>query len=480
MDSSSCKIKRAGSMHQQNIRDTIHLLLSLLRECGMPKVSCECFRRAKYNRAEAAEELWKLTFHVMQALLILDGDMCDGNLNTIVYYPITAANAPKVKTILRHYMLELGYERKGFFMPTVGSQELLLAFAWLLHNSSFFSKLSTHFLKIASATEIPMKSASRHLVENVLEENRVMGCEVESIIAPFKPDETAMQMDGCIEALHKLVWLKGRLDAKFKSIQGLCSAYHSMTEKVHKSTSSPINPGKGHLSTHEVFLLRYPTHMKHYLAKLKKCVSVLQRVVRWQDCEGLFWQWMESILDAQEVEEKEKQSSTQATEDDNVEVTERCDVATLTITVQKRLEEFEGLLARSKQRIDRVEYVWSHRSKTLCHSDVYGKLHQLRNQLQFEYPISVKPTSQTTPASSTVELIKPIDCPTYTPAQNPQHDIQADTKHAVGEKLEAIQDEVTMLEEALKKKRTEIKVAIEGLEKWLPVSVCKIESNVYQ
>lgn len=489
MASSSCrKGKTSEHQHkqQQSIRDTIHLLLSLFSECGMPRVPSECFRRAKYNRVGAAEALWKLTFHLMQALMVLDGNMCDGNMNTITYLPITASNLPKVQTILRRYMLELGYEREEFYLPNVGSQEMLLALAWLLHRSSFIAKLSSHFLTIANTTEVPLKSASKHLVEHVLEENRLMGCELENILAQFKPSS---QTDSCIEALHKLVWFKGKLDAKFKSVQGLCLAYHSMADKIHKSTcmNSSIfrGAGKGHLSTHEVFLLRYPTQMKSYLAKLKRCVGVLQKIVQWQDCESLFWQWMESILDMQE-EEKEKKSG----QDDDV--SEHIDVPALTASVQKQQEEFEDLLARSKRRIDRVEHVWAHKSRILHHKDVNSKLHHLRNQLQFEYPITVQPTNRTAFVSSTVELMTSIDCPMYahvqtiverprhmlpTPVQLRQHDSSTEHIQALDKRLKTILNEVAMLDRAIKMKKLEIKDAVEALEKCLPTTVCKIESN---
>ena len=480
------------SRQQQSIRDTIHLLLSLLSECGVPKVHSECFRRAKYNRGEATEDLWKLTFHVMQAVMVLDGDMCDGNMNTITYLPITASNLPKVQTILRHYMLvELGYEREEFYQPTVGSQEMLLAFGWLLNRSSFFGKLSRHFLTIANTAEIPLRSASKHLIEHVLEENRVMGCELESIMAPFKPDYDTSQRDSCMEVLQKLAWFRGKLDTKLKSVQGLCSAYHSMADKIHKSTMNPRVHGtvKGHLSTHEVFLLRYPTQMKSYLSKLKWCVRVLQKVAQWQNQESLFWQWMESILDMQE-QEKVRNSSQDNEEsgDGEGEVTGvHVDVPILTAIVQKQLEEFEDLLARSKHRIDRVEHVWSHKSKILHHKEVNSKLHLVRNQLQFEYPITVEPTNRTALVSSTVELIQSIDCPMYTPVeaivQKPRHVLSTaiedpDTPRIqpLDKRLKTILEEVAALDRAIKVKKGEIKDTLQAMEKRLPASICKIES----
>lgn len=489
MAASSCSSWKTGNLQerkqQQSIHDTIHLLLSLLTECGMPKVPSECFRRAKYNRLEAADDLWKLAFHVMQALIVLDGDMCDGNMSTITYLPITATNLPKVQTILRNYMLDLGYEREEFYLPAVGSQEILLAFAWLLHRSSFFSKLSSHFLTIANTTEIPLRSGSKHIIEHVLEESRLMGCELEGIVAPFKPDnKDTSQRDSYMEALHKLAWFRGKLDTKLKSVQGLCSAYLSMADKIHKSTMNS-GTGKGHLSTHEVFLLCYPTQMKSHLSKLKWCVRVLHKVAQWQDREPLFWQWMESILDLQEKSSQDKGESG----DGEDKVSEaHADVPLLTAIVQKQLGEFEDLLSRSKHRIDRVEHVWSHKSKILHHKEVNSKLHLIRNQLQFEYPITVKPTNRTALVSSTVELIKSIDCPVYAPVeaivQKPRHvsttpieEPNTQQIQPLDKRLKTILQEVAALDRAIAVKKDEIRDTLEAMEKRLPASVCKVESN---
>lgn len=481
--------KKGGSEYkhkqQQSIRDTIHLLSSLLSECGVPRVSSECFRRAKFNKRDAIEDLLKLAFHVMQTVMVLDGDACDGNMDTITYLPITSTNLSTVQTILRHYMFELGYKRKEFYLPfeDVGSREMLLAFAWILHRTCFFSKLSKHFLEMANRSEIPLKHTSKHLVGDTMEENRVMGYELENIMESLL--KCADNPSKSIEALHKLVWLKGRLDGKFKSVQGLCSAYHSLADRIHKSTgtnssiSRRQDTGNGHLSTHEVFLLRYPNQMKGYLAKLRQCVNVLHKIIQWQDTEDLFWQWMESILDLQE--DQDKKGDDESTEEFN-------DVRTLTAAVQKQQEEFEEVLARSKHRIDRVDHVWSHNQKILHHKDVNSKSKFFRNQLQFEYPITVLSTNRTACVSSTVEQVKAIDCPVYAPiVQSPlqafpspnQLQQASDTKlvQVLGDRLQTILQEVAVLDRVIRGKKSEIRDAVQALEKWLPATVCKVETT---
>lgn len=486
--------KKGKSEHsrkqQQSIRDTIHLLLSILSECGMPRVSCECLRRAKFNKPDAAQDLWKLTFHTIQTAMVLDGSTCDGNIETLTYLQVMDSNLPTVQSIVHRYMFELGYKREEFYSTpnAPSSRELLLAFAWLLHRTSFFTKLADHYVKASKRREVPLKHTSRHLTEHVIEENTVVGCELDTITTALKKcGDSTLQSASCTELLYKLSWLRGRLDLKFKSVQNLSSAYVALANKIHNFTGRRGAGKEEHLSVHEIFLLRYPIQMRRYLTKLQKCVGMLQKVVRWQDCEPLFWQWMESVLDLEEVEEEKKsdEEHKKDTEPNRFE-----DVHALSLTVQRQQEEFEALLAKSKHRVEKVEHMWSHKSKILCHKDINGRLHLLRSQLQFEYPITVLTHNQAVLVSSTAEQVCPIDVPL---CANPHTSVQcslptpvqqeADNKNklvtALGERLQVILQEVAALDRAIRQKKSEIKNSLESMEKvWLPATVCKIESNI--
>lgn len=480
---------------QPSIRDTIHLLLSLLSECGVPKVASECFRRAKFNQEDATLDLWQLTFHTMQIILFFDHESCGDGLDTITFHSVTTSSLPKIRTIMRRYLFDLGYEREEYYAPvnTVGSCELLLAFAWLLNRTKFFAKLSKH-LMTANRTRIPLKPTTKYLTEHVIEENRAMGYELEQVMAAFREKGDNPFPGNHMEALHKLIWLKGRLDSKWKAVQRLCLVHQTLADKIHKSTcinsstSRRLEGSKGHLSMYEVFLLRYPNQMKVYLAKLGQCVSMLQKLIQWQDCEPLFWQWMESILDLQEEKSKELNH-----DEDDDDIQPEALFEDVVSKVRQLQGEFEESMKRKRTLIDRIDYVWKHKSRMLHHKDINSKLHCIKKQLQFEYPIiSTVPTSQTALVSSTVEQICSIDSPMYAPVQPvARHSrrqpfpmpvqLQQETNtrliQALHEHLNLVTRELEVLEGAIKESKSSIRNCLESLEKRLPSAFCKIELN---
>lgn len=488
---------------EQSIRDTIRLLLSLLGECGVPKIASECFRGAKFDQEDAVADLWGLTFHVMQAVLFLDSDWCGDSLNRITYYSITPSNLPTAQAILRHYLFELGYEREKFYLPvdTIGSREVLLAFSWLLNRTNFFAKLSRHFLEVAKGTQIPLKPSADPLVEQVMEENRVMEYELEKLMMIFREAATypsaSLSIGPYTEALHKLVWLKGLLDSKWRSVQRVCLAHQKLVDKIHRSThinspvSSPCGNIKGHLSIHEVFLLRYPNQMKVHLSKLRHSVDILQKLIQWQDCEPLFWQWMESVLDLLEERGNEKEPN-QDTDGGGMaaKVNPLEDVEVAVVRAQKLQEEFEGLLKKIKPLLNRVEHAWKHKSRT-HHTNLKKELQSIRQQLQFEYPILSLSANPTAHVYSVVEKVNPMDSPVFVPAQTvtryPHRTFQNSTQlqqdsrvHALHERLEAVTQELGMLEKEIEKRKLEIRNCLESLEKKLPDSLCKINNIIVQ
>ncbi len=481
---------------QRSIRDTIHLLMSLLSECGVPKIASESIRGAKFNQDGATMDLWKITFHVMQAATFLDGGHCVGSVDTVTYYAISPSNLPTVQVILRQYMFEMGYTREGFYTPTnhVCSRELLLAFSWLLHRTKFFSKLVKHFLLVAKRVEIPMRPATKYLMERVQEENRVMRCELEIVKTTLRTNAADPNGSVCTDYLHKLVWLKGELEYKEKLVEKLCIAHQTLADRIHRSTliNSPISrrtkKAKGHLSTHEVFLLRFPNQMKQHLAKLGKCVCILQKLIQWQDSEPLFWQWMESVLDLHDEEGNELEDEGEGSGDGRSEVGINDDVELLA-RVNLLQKEFEGLLKKKKPHMDSLEHVWGNKSRTVPHKDINVKLHVIREQLKYEYPLVATEPADT--VSLIVEQLDATDCPIYTPVQNgirqsrPALSIipaQAEAESATNQLTQALHDQLETvshqlgeLDRAIEGRKREIRDYLKSMEAKLPGTLCKID-----
>lgn len=480
---------------RQSIRDTVHTLLSLLSECGVPKIPSECFRQAKFNQQDATRDLWRLLFHTMQLLLFLDSDISGVGVDNVTYHSITPSSLPLSCTIVKRYLHTLGYERQEFYVPNAGSRELLLGFVWLLNRTEAFVKLGKHFTALATNACTPLRATSHQLLDQVLEDSRMMRCELEEVMRSVQraADDPSTPLSMCVGAIHKLVWLRGRLECKWRTVQGLCLAYQRLADRIHRSTYTKPRrqaSGRGHLSTHEVFLLRYPNQMKTQLSKLGHQVSVLQKIMEWQECEHIFWQWMESVLDLEEKEKEERELCEETQAEIGLE-----SVEVLLGKAHRLQEEFEDLVKRKRPLIDRVEQVWRHKSRMLPHKDLNGMLRCIQAQLRFEYPITPVSGHQTElVASMVVQQASAIDQPVYVPAVGhvgkqgrhlphlsaqlqQQQELEERLVAGLRENLARVTHRIGELEAVVEERRAGISECLGALEGKMPHSVCKI-SNV--
>ncbi|XP_057589843.1 tubulin epsilon and delta complex protein 1 isoform X2 [Hippopotamus amphibius kiboko] len=187
----------------------------------------ETFRRAKFDRPEAAPALWRLLFRVLSPQ----------PADSASAAPAPEAQARWVKSALRSQ----GYPRRALAqLPDDGSQgarELLLALAWLL--------------------------ARGPLPERLLAQNRVrLGdempvCQCEALASPGPP-AARVEADSCVDIRH-LQWLMGKLRFRWRNLMAsqqeqcvLLSKIHSYTRGCHSDRSL------GHLSVTETELLRDP------------------------------------------------------------------------------------------------------------------------------------------------------------------------------------------------------------------------------
>uniref|UniRef100_A0A9L0IPZ4 Tubulin epsilon and delta complex 1 n=1 Tax=Equus asinus TaxID=9793 RepID=A0A9L0IPZ4_EQUAS len=177
--------------------------------------SPETFRRAKFDRPEAAPALWRLLFHVLSPRPADDA----------AALPTPEAQARLVKSVLRSQ----GYPRRALVqLPEDGSQgsrELLLALSWLLARGPLLERLLAQ-IRVRLGDEMPV-------------------CEV-----------------------------------------------HSYTRGCHSDRSL------GHLSVTEAELLRDPEGGRQLLRRLESENARLEAALEWRRRELVFWQWMDTVLDA--------------------------------------------------------------------------------------------------------------------------------------------------------------------------------------
>ncbi|KAM9092539.1 tubulin epsilon and delta complex protein 1 isoform 1-T1 [Megaptera novaeangliae] len=229
--------------------------------------SPETFRRAKFDRPEAAPAFWRLLF------CVLSPQLPDGA--SASFSP--EAQVRSVKLALRTQ----GYPRRALAqLPDDGSQggrELLLALAWLL--------------------------AREPLPERLLAQNRVqLGdemhvCECEALASPGPP-APSVEADGCVDIRH-LQWLMGKLRFRWRNLMASQQEQCALLGKIHSYTRGCHSDcSLGHLSVTETELLRDPEGGRQLLRRLQRENARLQAALEWRRRELVFWQWMDTVLDA--------------------------------------------------------------------------------------------------------------------------------------------------------------------------------------
>ncbi|XP_040334356.1 tubulin epsilon and delta complex protein 1 isoform X6 [Herpailurus yagouaroundi] len=187
--------------------------------------SPEIFRRAKFDRPEAAPALWQLLFRVLSPL------------------SANGASAPAAQEaqvrVVKSELHSQGYPRRALAqLPEDGSQgsrELLLALAWLLARGPLLERLLAQ-TRVRLGDEIPL-------------------CECEALARPGPP-VPRVEADGPVDIRH-LQWLMGKLRFQWRKLitsqQEQCALLgkiHSYTRGCHSDRSL------GHLSVAETELLR--------------------------------------------------------------------------------------------------------------------------------------------------------------------------------------------------------------------------------
>ncbi|XP_036699968.1 tubulin epsilon and delta complex protein 1 isoform X9 [Balaenoptera musculus] len=224
--------------------------------------SPETFRRAKFDRPEAAPAFWRLLF------CVLSPQLPDGA--SASFSP--EAQVRSVKLALRTQ----GYPRRALAqLPDDGSQggrELLLALAWLL--------------------------AREPLPERLLAQNRVqLGdemhvCECEALASPGPP-APSVEADGCVDIRH-LQWLMGKLRFRWRNLMASQQEQCALLGKIHSYTRGcHSDRSLGHLSVTETELLRDPEGGRQLLRRLQRENARLQAALEWRRRELVFWQWMD-------------------------------------------------------------------------------------------------------------------------------------------------------------------------------------------
>ncbi|KAF5916406.1 hypothetical protein HPG69_006810 [Diceros bicornis minor] len=252
--------------------------------------SPETFRRAKFDRPEAAPALWRLLFCVLSPV------PADGAAAS----PAPVAQARLVKSELRSQ----GYPRGSLArLPEDGSQgsrELLLALSWLLARGPLLEQLLAQ-TRVRLGDEMPV-------------------CECEALASPGPP-APHVEADGCVDVRH-LQWLMGKLRFRWRNLIASQQEQCALLGKIHSYTRGcHSDHSLGHLSVAEAELLRDPEGGRQVraggardlgpwgsdqavvfglqlLQRLESENARLEAALEWRRRELVFWQWMDTVLGA--------------------------------------------------------------------------------------------------------------------------------------------------------------------------------------
>ncbi|XP_054571391.1 tubulin epsilon and delta complex protein 1 [Eptesicus fuscus] len=237
--------------------------------------SPEIFRRAKFDRPEAAPALWRLLFRVL-SLPRADGAPAPRALE---------AQARWVKAAL----LAQGYPRLGLArLPDDGSQgsrELLLALSWLLAREPLLERLLAQ-TRVRLGDEMP-----------VFEVRPLPPLQCGAMASPGLP-APRVEADGPVDARH-LQWLMGKLRFRWRNLMASQQEQCALLGKIHTFTRGcHSDRSLGHLSAAETELLRDPEGGRQLLRRLESENARLEAALEWRRRELVFWQWMDTVLGA--------------------------------------------------------------------------------------------------------------------------------------------------------------------------------------
>nr|XP_021588421.1 tubulin epsilon and delta complex protein 1 isoform X2 [Ictidomys tridecemlineatus] len=255
------RVDRAAGVGTGTLPEAIAALSRLLPAGPSPEI----FRRAKFDRPEAAPALWRLLFHVLAPL------------------PERGASAsltPEAQArLVKAVLCSQGYPRPVLAqLPEDGSQgsrELLLALSWLL--------------------------AREPLIERLLVQTRIqLGDQVPDFesgaLASSGPPVLHMGAEVPVD-LRCVQWLMGKLRFRWRHLISSQQEQCTLLGKIHLYTyGCHSDQNLGHLSVTETEMLRDPEGGQQLLWALECENTRLKAALEWRRWELVFWRWMDTVL----------------------------------------------------------------------------------------------------------------------------------------------------------------------------------------
>ncbi|XP_029114110.1 tubulin epsilon and delta complex protein 1 isoform X1 [Scleropages formosus] len=271
------------------VKEVIESLCKLLCALGVDSVpGAETFRRAKFNKADAVADMWRLLYSVLVKALRWECSCPPPARKPDQGWPNAAIDAARAR-MARTMLFQCGYGAPWLLgvggrhdVDAVGSRDLLLALGWLLSSGSLLENLLREAARGPEA--LPDTTA-------VTASFRVPGAGG-SLVDRQRAEEELGEADW-EEGLKALLWQHGKLTFLRRSLQAAQEEKARLLHQVLFLARCPTNSQGCSAKS----LITSASENKE-LERLKAEAHVLEKFLEWKDLEGLFWCWMGSVIDA--------------------------------------------------------------------------------------------------------------------------------------------------------------------------------------
>ncbi|XP_051502657.1 tubulin epsilon and delta complex protein 1-like isoform X1 [Myxocyprinus asiaticus] len=264
-----------------NVKEVIASLCRILSGLSVESIpTADAFRRAKFNKQDAAMDMWILLNGLLLKAFALDcacQNAKDQQFDTQLLF---------VRSALWH----CGYgapwvvaPRPPSHLEEVGSRELLLAFGWVLSSGKLLE-----FLLAEKVHDLDTLSSAPRVPQGLIlgqEDIVAHGAEADS--------KETVRND---QALRALQWQYGKLRLQWKS---LLSAQEERSRLIHRVLSK-INPSaicqNNVTGSHQSDMTS--TALDKELERIQALNEILESYLDWKLHEPLFWCWMDSVIDS--------------------------------------------------------------------------------------------------------------------------------------------------------------------------------------
>ncbi|XP_074146718.1 tubulin epsilon and delta complex protein 1 isoform X3 [Sminthopsis crassicaudata] len=156
--------------------------------------------------------------------------------------------------------------------------------------------------------------------------------------------------------IRYIQWLLGKLRFQWRSLYASQQEQCNLLNKVHLYTRGCyLEENIDHLSVLETELLRFSGSTKHLLQQLESENSCLEAFLEWKHMELVYWQWMDTVLDARPVD------IPNTVKQDIIlpEILEYCNPQYLTEEMDKIQKNLEALSQRLQEAVNQQRAAWN-------------------------------------------------------------------------------------------------------------------------